>query len=242
MAQNFSAIAIQHVDQRPDPPRAGAAAPWGACIHTSGGGIVDRAKKEKITPIEAAVAYYDDAEYSTHYAIGYEGAGDIHQITADDRRVQHIGSPPASLRRRYLNGTWVTDFPIGVVKLWRDRWPGVKSPQHLFPSEHANSDFVGIEMIPLAGDQLERALRPGLRFTAAQHTAAAALLADLGRRHGWPLLPTPWWRTSRLVGHEDVGLHNRTDVGGGWDPGAMRLRPRWCWPTVLELLDTHARS
>lgn len=253
---NVSTIATQHQDRRPDPKRAGSGKPWGACCHTSSRSVPDKAHKLGRRPLDVALDYYDDARYSTHYVVPYEG--DAHQITPDDHRVMHIGSTPAALRELYLKGDWARDgrnddgkrFSAETVAQWRKRWPGARSPQHLFPSRDQNTDYVGIEMIPLATRDLARAMRPGLWFTLAQHQGAARLLADLGKRHGWTgahARPVDagdgihaegrWWRTSRLVGHEDVGLHNRTDAGGGWDPGAMRAAPRFDWASVLAQLD-----
>jgi hypothetical protein len=40
----------------------------------------------------------------------------------------------------------------------------------------------------------------------------------------------------RLVGHEDVHPLRRWDVYGGWDPGALREKPRFHWDQVTPFL------
>jgi N-acetyl-anhydromuramyl-L-alanine amidase AmpD len=221
-----SPLAAQVVDLVPDKPRGRPV--FGLVVHTSGRGIVAKAARAGVPVTEYCVGYYRAAEYSCHYLIGYEG--EIVQITADDRRVLHVGVDKAE-RALYLSGRWRTDRRLAstAVQLWARAW--ARSPQHLFPSSAPNDDYVGVELPPLLKPSSD-----GLWYTPAQHRAVARLADDLRRRHGWPafwddVLPVP-----RLLGHEDLDAFGRWDRGGGWDPGALRAVPRFRWATVAAEL------
>lgn len=108
-----------------------------------------------------------------------------------------------------------------------------------------NSCYVRVECVPcvfhsddglVTGDGVEP-MRPGLRFTRAQHDTVAALAVDVARRNGWPEGKT-WWRTSRLVGHEDLTPISRHDRNGGWDPGGLRDDPYFDWEYVYERISS----
>ena len=122
----------------------------------------------------------------------------------------------------YLKGPWKERIPRKVLALWERRWPGKDSPQHLFPGDSANEFYLGVEMIPITGIAGMKAAGPGERFTQASYDSLNELLAVLEQRWCWP---TGWRKTARLVGHEDVGILDRYDGGGGWDPGALREKP-----------------
>lgn len=223
MTQNRSPIATQVADKHPDRDRPGPV--FGLVLHTTGRGVVKRAQREGVAPEERALDYYAQSVASCHYLIGYDGT--VYQLSADDRRVPHVGIR-GDERRRYLAGEWSGDFSARAVARWRERWPDRASPQHLYPSSSPNDDYVGCEMIPL------RRRRHGWHYTAAQHVAAATLALDLANRHGWP---EGWHRTSRLVGHEDLDAYGRWKAFGGWDPGALRRRPWLSWPWILTMID-----
>lgn len=203
---------------------------WGACLHTTGRGVVARAAERGTTPLEEALRVYDRTA-GPHYVIDRDGV--IYQLQADDLRGAHVGIS-ARERHRYLSGEWIADMYdrdlVLTVDAWRARWTGQRSPQHLYPARSPNACYVGIELLPLAADDVGE---DGLWFTAAQHEAAVLLLVDLARRYDWP---RGWHRTPRLVGHEDLDAYERWDRGGGWDPGALRQRPRWDWERVLGFL------
>ena len=199
--------------------------PWGLLVHTSGRGIVARANKERVPAIVLALLWYQ-RKSGVHYVVGWDGT--VHQMLEDDRRGAHVGVSLID-RSRYLSGRWLRNKVIKgrAVDLWRRRWKGYKSPQHLYPTQSPNSCYIGIEMVPLEEEDPET----GLWFTDAQHAAVAALAEDLAERHDWP---ENWKETPRLLGHEDVSPLTRWDNQGGWDPGALRPRPRWSWARMLE--------
>lgn len=231
MIDGYSPIAIQ-VEHRTDAIRTRV--PWGLCLHTTGRGVPTAAKKRGKTPIEVALRIYKNSQNGGNgypwggpaYVIDYDGT--IYQLAPDDVRTQHVGAA----RRTYLSGAWLKKASPKAVELWRARWQGYASPQHLFPDKYPNTSYVGCELIP-CGSGFGTPWRPGLTFTEAQHTATIRLGSDLAERHGWP---AGWAATSRLVGHEDVGLVDRCDRGGGWDPGALRDAPRFDFVSVRAQL------
>ena len=221
--------------------------PWGIALHTTGGGITNKAMRTGKSPIHVAIATYLGMQRgSDGYDWGGPGYvidldGKIYQLAADSTRTSHVGSIVTDYRgvrvdRRdqYLADhgmRWPALCPAGVAALWRQAWPGYTSPQDLFPSKRPNTDYIGCELIPCGdgyGDPWN-----GLRFTEAQHVAAAHLCTDLAARHGWPV---DWAAGPRLVGHEDVGLLDRCDAAGGWDPGALRVVPYFDMRWVRERL------
>lgn len=211
---NRCPFAVQIPDLVPDAPRL--APVFGLCVHTSGRGVLDLAKRKGLSPIEAALAYYQSAEFSAHYVIDYDGT--VYQLTADDRRVSHIGLTPEN-RLLYLSGKWKDRVSQVGLAAWIDRWGKTMNPAGLYPSRYPNTDYVGAECIP----------KPDASYTRHQHESVAHLGGDLMLRHGWP---SNWSSTSRLVGHEDLSPLTRWDRSGGWDPGARRPSPRWRWATV----------
>lgn len=204
--------------------------PWGLCVHTTGRGIVKKANTKRTRAIDEAVAYYAKM-LGPHYAIGYGGA--LYQLQADDRHGAHVGIS-AKERRQYLNSKWL-NWRMATednVKRWYERWPEIKSPQHLYPTRSPNACYVSVELVPLLTSH-PFVQDTGLWYTPKQHAMVACLAADLARRHKWPAY---WWETPRLVGHEDLDALERWDSHGGWDPGALRDRPRFDWDRVIKIL------
>lgn len=197
--------------------------PWGLLLHTTGGGVTAKAKKLGRKPIDVAieiyVAYQNGAAGYTWGGPGYvmDHDGALYQLAPDDARTEHAGGPN---RSKYMDGSWIAKFPQATAQ-WRAKWPGRSHPYALFPATTPNQDYLGVEMIP-CGDGFGTAMRPGLRFSQAQHDAAIRLAHDAGKRHGWP---AGWMQSGRLLGHEDVDPLERADTGGCWDPGWLRASP-----------------
>ena len=79
-------------------------------------------------------------------------------------------------------------------------------------------------------------MRAGLRFTRAQHETIARLAWDIAQRHEWPRTES-WWRSTRLLGHEDITPLSRCDKNGGWDPGALREKPYFDWNFIYDYIE-----
>ena len=222
--------------------------PWGVCLHTTGGGVVAKAKKTGKTPIRVALDVYLASQAGANgypwggpgYVIAHDGG--IWQLAEDTTRTQHVGSFVEGHDRRaeYLSGEWLKMCSAEAVAQWKAAWGKLaKSPQHLFPSRAPNTDLVGIEMIPV-GEGFGKPMAKGLKFTKAQHDAAVRLCMDIARRNAFPM---GWWKQGddgmcRLVGHESVGLIDRHDSGGGWDPGALRSAPYFDMNWIKEQVTT----
>lgn len=216
-------------------PPAGARirSPWGLCLHTTGRGVVKHAAGQRRPAIDVALEIYLSSQSGAlhgyrwggpTYVMDYDGS--LHQLSPDEAMTFHAGGPD---RQDYLDGDWVQRLQASgravATALWRRRWGAhYRSPQHLYPGPTANGPYVGVEMLPIDYRQGGDPMGAGLLFTRAQHESAVALGRDLAARHGWP---ADWAAGPRLVGHEDVQLLERSDHGGGWDPGSLRERPYW---------------
>lgn len=218
---NKSPLAIQKPAKR---RRFRKIDPWGLGVHTTGRGILARAHREDMEPIEAALKWYRAIRRSgVHYVTDYDGC--IYQMLDDNIRGAHIGLSRRD-RQDYLSGRWTIGQSAEALAMWRARWPGKKSPQHLYPTRSPNGCYVGVELLPLAAEDVGD---DGLWFTPAQHVAVRNLAWDLAHRHRWP---EGWQWSARLLGHEDLTPHSRWQLRGGWDPGALRDIPRFGWARV----------
>lgn len=224
MTFSYSALAKKVAGVR-DPNNALLRVPWGLLLHTTGGGVTAKAKREGRSPIDVAIQVYIASQNGSNgyfwggptYVLDHDGS--LYQIAPDEALTAHAGGPN---RLTYLNGSWTTKVSPTVVAQWRAKWPAFKGPYHLFPATSPNNNYVGVEMIPIGDGFGGAPMAPGLRFTRAQHDAAAALGRDLGARWKWP---AKWAQGNRLVGHEDVDPIERSDALGGWDPGWLRAKP-----------------
>lgn len=190
---------------------------YGVTVHCSGSSIVESALRAGRDPLERAVGYYTSpGAYYGHYAIGF--GGEIAQIADELAHAPHIGLTAID-HGRYVTGGWEHDAPAGFAAAWHARWPGYRTPMHLFPGSSPNGVYVGIELLVwvdgCAGRPLGRT-----SHTEAQHVAAARLAADIAERHG---LPSGWQRSGRLACHEDLTPLSRSNARGGWDPGVIKL-------------------
>ncbi len=194
--------------------------PFGVCVHTTGRGVPQRAKRLGQTPDQAGVWVYSQTwQNPPNYLIGSHGM--VYRVTDDSLCPPHCGVD-AWQRKAMLNGTWFDHVSADGLRLWRERWPKVVSPAHLYPSTSANKDYLGIEMIPL----LERRAEWGGLFTDGQYQSLSMLLSSISVKYGIEL------KGARLVGHEDLDPFDRWDGSGGWDPGWLRARPYFEWSRV----------
>lgn len=192
--------------------------PWGICIHTTGSGVPTKALKTGKSVMDVACDFYlREPRFGPAYVLSYDS---VAQVADDDDWTFHVGSfGPAGEDRReqYMSGDWLKLCSPTAVSAWRKQWPKRKHPWNLFPGRHPNANYLGIEMIPLAKRGPD-----GFVFTPWQHEQVAQLCAEIGTRHAFP---DGWWTTSRLVGHEDIGLIDRSNKNGGWDPGWLKTKP-----------------
>lgn len=195
---------------------------FGITVHTTGRGVLDKAKKKGQTPIEWALGYYKRTA-GPHYCIDTDGT--IYQIQPDHWMGAHVGIAPIE-RKEYLSGAWTAKFKKNpAYELWKRRWPGYESPQHLYPSPSPNADYIGVELIPLVD----------ATYTDAQYESLANLCLDRAKAHGWE---DGWAATPRLVGHEDLDAYDRWHKTiGGWDPGYLRAKPKFHWEKLFKYMN-----
>lgn len=207
--------------------------PWfGECVHTCGSGVLDKAKEWGWTNAEVACYFYSQLSMGCPHEV-IDGDGTVYVIVAGARVAVHCGAQ-GWMRNAMLDGSWKERVSAIGLKHWQARWPGVKSPQHLFPGSSGNKAYRGTELIP----------QPDKTFTAAQYESLAKRLVLRSRQNGNVLLHPrePLTRASnKLVGHEDLIPFNtaqqgRWDSKGGWDPGALRDEPRFDWPRLYSLI------
>lgn len=209
-------------------PRRANQRAYGFCVHTSGSGVATRAaifarngkNPAQDTPEEVAIWCYSALwSYFTTYLI--VNSGKLYAICDEDLRAPHAGFTDPTHRGLCLSGAWRQVCSPAGVRLWDARWPGRKSPAHLYPSRNPNEDFISVELVPLL-----KADATGSLFTPAQYGTLGRLIKDVQTRHG-----------KVVLGHEDLnpfsGKHGRWDRSGGWDPGALRARPYFDWARVV---------
>lgn len=218
---------------RSEPPRHVPV--FGVAIHTTGSGVVDEALKQNIDPLDCVVKVYENpANYCGHYVIGWDGT--IVQIVDETLRAEHVGYDSAD-HAALLSGDWQNLVSISAAAMWKSRWPSVHTPAYLFPGTSPNSVYVGIEMIPLTGDDNQPPpMSVGLTFTKEQHEAVAKLVNDIVNRWSLPVNEILSPSRGRLLGHEDLNIIKRSDAGGGWDPGALREVPRFDYDAVRSFI------
>lgn len=198
-----------------------AMAPYGVALHTTGSGLPRDALAKGIDPFQYGIDWYRSHAEGPTYLIGWSGR--IAAITPDEQmKTSHIGIQADEVQP-ILNGAWRAMVPPQTAAMWNRRWGASRNPLDLIEGRMPNDALIGIEMIPMTDGKSTWAppMRAGLRFTRAQHESARELVADIARRHGWPVT----WRWKRLFGHEDLNPIRRSDDGGGWDPGVLRAHP-----------------
>lgn len=201
-------------------------------VHTTGGGLVAKAKALGVDPEAFAVEYYRDAGNYPHYLIAHDGS--IYNFCDELRWAAHAAWQP--IERSLYAGDWATSWinVLGDGKLrhversfyavWFERWknpsrPAVfSSPKELVAAvggTSPNEAYIGVELLDS---------KP---FTAAQHEALAALFSDIRARHGLHIngiLPVPTFCTHSDVGPLRRWQRSRSDKGAtpssgfAWDP------------------------
>jgi hypothetical protein len=218
----FSPLALTHNVLKDKGDRTNV---LGLMAHTCGSSIVEKALKLGADPLEYVVDYYARPDtYCPGYVLGWEA--DLVQI-ARDMDITYHGGVSAAQREAYLNGSWVGIVGEPTASLWKKRWAAAfKSPQHLYPSRNPNTDYIGVEMLPIVDGCGAEPAFPGSKFTLEQHKMVRLLYEDIIRRHraAGTLYPDGG-NFARLVGHEDCNPIDRHDTKGGWDPGGFRVPP-----------------
>ena len=209
---------------------------YGLVVHTTGSGITSRALQKNKDVFEMCLDRYLKTGGAT-YLNGYDGS--LVQMANDFQMAYG-----ASVKDQLKQHPWDAGLDPMTSSAWEDRWEhleDVEGPLDLFPTKYANACYVHVEMPPIRAynkeglpKNLADSMRAGIWFTKVQHDNIVKLSIDLADRNSWP---DGWWKTGRLVGHEDVSPCTREGKGGGWDPGALRANPRFDWNYVYEEIE-----
>lgn len=254
--QGVSPLAVQAAKQwdAQDRPKGWQGRVYGLVVHTTGGGLPAEARDKGVYHTVHAVKYYNRS-HGCHYVNGWRGVegGDLLQVANEREQAAGVGvttpkNPRTDQRRSIERGRFEADLPADLVARWRARWPGYKHSLELLPGTRtANSCYVHVECVPCVfaydGKLVSAAepLRPGLRFTRAQHDTVVLLACDVARRNGWPR-DQRWWRSPRLLGHEDLTPISRHTSTGGWDPGYLRKDRYFDWDYVYQAIERLQRG
>lgn len=217
---------------------------YGGVTHTTGRGLPNKAEKDGVYVTVTAARIYSRSR-GCNYAMGYRGhqGGDLIQIANENTEAWGVGvgepknksykGQVESIKRKY-KGSWQKDLPPSLVKRWQERWPLYSNPLDLLPgTKTANAAYVQMELIPLTKYWINQGYEPhdGTLFTFDQHISLAHWYVDVAERNGWE---GEWWRTPRVLGHEDLTPITRHDKRGGWDPGWLRSSVYFDWEPVIE--------
>lgn len=210
---------------------------WGGWLpHTCGSGPAKNARIKGTT-----------LEFEIHKVYSSKGMGFAHDVAmpdgsliqcADDTIVApHCGVDgwQRTMMLKSAGGAWRAEVSDAGERLWDARWPGVYSPQYLYPTASANHWFLGLEHAQL--DQIDPAT--GTKFTDAQYRAAAWRAVFWERKHGFRVERTFDGRTGYAT-HEDVDPFDRWskgDDGLPWDPGVMRPKPTYDEPRLFRWIE-----
>ena len=198
--------------------------PYGLCVHTTGRGILDKAKTRNVSPLTYALQFYTTPGNNfAHYVCA--GDGTLIQIADERECAWHVRIEPKDYALM-LSGEWESKISHHAREEWKKRWPKLTSPIDLLPKGETspNQCYIGIELIPSHSLIRDSSQGYGL-FTNAQYQVVNQLYRDMLDRYATTLL---------LVGHEDLNPIERSDNQGGWDPGAIRQEPRYFdWSRVV---------
>ena len=213
---------------------------WGTVNHTMGAGLPAKALDAGEEVHVRAHRHYLNS-HGAHYNVAYNG--DIIQVANEDMQANGVGMSDQIKEVKESGFDWWKKSFHGnhvASAMWEVRWHDADTPLDLYPTKYANSCYVHVEMPPCVfwyDDVLqieEEPMRPGLRFTKAQHDSFIKLSIDVADRNK---LPDGWWNTGRLVGHEDLSPLTRGNKAGCWDPGWLREDPWFDFKYVKEEIE-----
>ncbi len=196
-------------------------------LHITGRSTYLNAEKHKLAPLVhlGVNNFLIKGKSFSHYAVdpwGYIGVYAPESICPQSQGWKAFGGPQGILRdlasgERRLPAWWQEVWGrVQVSKKGEKQDLGfVKSPVDLLLGDAGpNSGSASIEFIQYGNQFL---------LTEAQCLSGNLLVRDICTRN---LVP---FKAPNVLGHEDLNPWTRADKGGGWDPGARRVEPRFCW-------------
>ena len=198
--------------------------PFGLLLHSTGPGMEKYARTYGLSKIDTVSRVYGNPGNSCAHVVCLPDGTRV-RVVSPDLVAPHCGVSGAQ-RRMMLDGTWRAWCSDLGEKLWGERWPGVKSPQHLFPTASPNDSYEGLEHWKLDANDPET----GTPYTVAQYRSCAQWIVERERTWGFVA------EGRRLVTHEDVQPFERWVASGGHDPGVLRVVPTYDWPLLLAFV------
>ena len=210
-------------------------------IHTTGSGIVGKALKKDVDPLDYAAEYYARKNsYASHYLVGYDGT--VVGTVPENLVAYHAG---VSKGRRSIYRQGRERWPRHVKKGrelvdtgksqpryddWLERWPDLDSPLDLLPGRSVNAQTIGVDFLaPL----------PGERHPQEQVMWVRALVMDLVERYklgtvSGSMVDELDIPKEVVLRHADVDPLSRSSARGGWDP------PRYVFEALCTQLGIEA--
>uniref|UniRef100_A0A6H1Z7T0 Putative N-acetylmuramoyl-L-alanine amidase n=1 Tax=viral metagenome TaxID=1070528 RepID=A0A6H1Z7T0_9ZZZZ len=207
------------------------------CLHITGRATWNHAVKYKQHPLARIEDYFDEAGNPfAHYTI--DPWGTIIQSAYETERPWAQGwgayGGQAGLRKKLRSGSL-------KIPGWYAKYGGIASPLGLMAKpgdgvvDTPNDGAIAIENVQYGNQFL---------LTEAQYMAGHMLVLDIIGRHqmvpqivgysGAQLISLVR-RNLQLFGHEEADPWGRGNQAGGWDPGALRKAPRFCWSCFISL-------
>jgi len=204
--------------------------------HITGRGTWNNAEKNKQDPLDRIGDYFTkDGKPFAHYTVcpwgsilqvAYERERPWAQGLSDNQMAQE----PPDFWKEYWRPRGINN----VRQLMQELYAAYGTPytgRRLRGSLSPNSRAIAIEHIQYGN---------GFKLTAAQYRMSHILHMDIAIRHGMDVAGMINWKQRlQVLGHEDVDPWGRGARGAGWDPGALRKKPRFCWRCLLTLDFTH---
>lgn len=194
-------------------------------LHITGRSTYLHAQENLVSPLVwlgQANFLQADASFS-HYAVdpwGYIGIYALESVQSWAQGWKSLGNR-ARLAADIAGGK--RPLPAWWLRYWSDR-PGllqssrVHTVTDLLDDKGPNSRAFSIEFIQFGNQYL---------LTEAQYRMGNLLIVDICTRHNISM------REPFVIGHEDINPFTRGTKAGGWDPGARRDKPRFCWTCML---------
>lgn len=196
--------------------------PFGLLVHSTGPGMAKYARVRNLSQHETVARVYGNPGMTCAHMVVLPDGSRVRTVPSD-LVAPHCGVKPWQ-RKAMLDGTWVAWTSDEAEALFAARWPGVKSPQHLFPTASPNDSYEGIESWKLPAVDGYTASW----YTIEQYRSTAQWVVE--RERAWGFVA----EGRRLVTHDDVQPFERWDAKGGRDPGAMRAAPFYRWDLLLD--------
>lgn len=208
--------------------------------HITGRATWNNAQRNKQDPLQRIDNYFtSDGKPFAHYTIDPWGA--IIQVAYERERpwaqglsrAQSLKKPPDFWLEYWNKTPWGFSNVAQLLSCLHDTF-AFDQAQSRQPPHSPNDRAIAIEHIQYGN---------GFKLTAAQYRMSHMLHIDIAMRHemaslhdgGLPAMR----RLLQILGHEDVNPWERGTKAGGWDPGALRKKPRFCWYCLTTLDFTH---